>query len=201
MPSWRSAVVFSGWRALSTDRLLADSGFGGRRSIGWGRAGQPEFQTTTLEEIFPVAPESEPAPSPEPEPPAAEAEGAEPATEAQEPEETATPAVEPAPEPVAPPAPAKPAYWLLSLYCPAEAETSQLGGGSYGIVTRGGRVDSPGGPGETKKLLRMITEGSVLVSEQAPQGRAANVAPEGFPHPVYRYGFPVSLPIPAEVTR
>ncbi len=33
-----------------------------------------------------------------------------------------------------------------------------------------------------------------------PIGQAPNVAPNEFPHPVYRYGIALSLPIPAEVT-
>ena len=45
----------------------------------------------------------------------------------------------------------------------------------------------------------MVAEGSVLVSSQAPVGSAPDVAPDGFPHPVYRAGFALAIPIPARV--
>jgi len=44
--------------------------------------------------------------------------------------------------------------------------------------------------------VRMVEEGSVLVAASAPRGAAPDVAPEGFPHPVYRAGFAVAIPIP-----
>ena len=50
-----------------------------------------------------------------------------------------------------------------------------------------------------KKNTRMVAEGSVLVSSARPEGAAANVAPEGFAHPVYRAGFALSLPVPLKV--
>jgi len=36
----------------------------------------------------------------------------------------------------------------------------------------------------------------VLVASSEPRGAAADVAPEGFPHPVYRSGFALAIPIP-----
>jgi hypothetical protein len=36
----------------------------------------------------------------------------------------------------------------------------------------------------------------VLFAESAPRGSAADVAPEGFAHPVYRAGFALSIPLP-----
>jgi hypothetical protein len=42
----------------------------------------------------------------------------------------------------------------------------------------------------------MVSEGSVLVAGSEPNGAAHNIAPEGFPHPVYRAGFAVAIPIP-----
>jgi hypothetical protein len=42
----------------------------------------------------------------------------------------------------------------------------------------------------------MVEEGSVIVSPQQPLGSAADVAPEGFPHPVYRSGFALSIALP-----
>ena len=47
-----------------------------------------------------------------------------------------------------------------------------------------------------KKPARMVAEGSVVVAAAAPQGSAANVAPENFAHPVYRAGFALSIPVP-----
>jgi len=46
----------------------------------------------------------------------------------------------------------------------------------------------------------MITEGSVLIAAAAPLGASPDVAPEGFPHPVYRAGFALSIPLPPQVT-
>jgi hypothetical protein len=47
-----------------------------------------------------------------------------------------------------------------------------------------------------KNASAMIAEGSVLVATAAPRGAAKNVAPDNFPHPVFRAGFALSLPIP-----
>jgi hypothetical protein len=64
------------------------------------------------------------------------------------------------------------------------------------MVIRGGRVESPAGSGEPKKLLQMVAEGSVLQGSSAPTGAAPDVAPDGFPHPVFRAGFAVAIPLP-----
>jgi hypothetical protein len=45
-----------------------------------------------------------------------------------------------------------------------------------------------------------VAEGSVLVSSSEPRGSAADVAPDGFAHPVYRAGFALSLPVPLKVS-
>jgi hypothetical protein len=39
-------------------------------------------------------------------------------------------------------------------------------------------------------------EGSVLVAPTEPRGSVTDVAPEGFPHPVYRAGYAMAIPIP-----
>ena len=57
-------------------------------------------------------------------------------------------------------------------------------------------MESPARSGDLKKLLNMISEGSVVFSGADPRGTAADVAPDGFPHPVYRAGFAVAIPIP-----
>jgi len=40
----------------------------------------------------------------------------------------------------------------------------------------------------------MVAEGSVLCAAAPPRGSAANVAPDGFAHPVFRAGFALSVP-------
>jgi CRISPR type III-A-associated RAMP protein Csm4 len=109
------------------------------------------------------------------------------------------PACEPpaAPEDLAPPpAPPETAWWLLSLFSPSATDPVDWQRGHYSFVDRSGRVESPARWGELKRPVRMVTEGSVLAAAGAPQGMARDVAPEGFPHPVYRAGFAVTVPIP-----
>jgi hypothetical protein len=287
--TWQDAVKAS-------FRLLADTGFGGERSRGWGRSLAPEFIEGELPglilgearpgtaglpagHILPEAPEPtaaaevaappmilplkppapEPAaeaapaepvaealavepPSPEgpaPEPAAAEAAPAEPVAEALavEPPSPGAPAPEPAvaeaapagpvaepapqaagdapasepvapepptpkpPEPIAAPAaaPARTAggaHWLLSLFVPAAADSVDWSRGSYTVMARGGRVESPAGSGGLKKQIQMIAEGSVVVAPSTLLGAAPDVAPDGFAHPVFRAGFALSIPLP-----
>ena len=87
-------------------------------------------------------------------------------------------------------------HWLLSLYTPAPGDTVDWRRGNYAVLTRGGRVESPTGSGGIKKQVQMIAEGSVLAAASAPRGSAADVGPDGFPHPVYRAGFAVAIPLP-----
>jgi len=87
-------------------------------------------------------------------------------------------------------------HWLLSLFTPAVEDTVDWGRGSYSVLARGGRIDSSSGSGELKKQIQMVAEGSVLYAEGAPTGAAADVAPEGFAHPVFRAGFALSIPLP-----
>jgi CRISPR type III-A-associated RAMP protein Csm4 len=148
-------------------RLLADTGFGGERSRGWGHAGEPEFIEGLLPGMI----------LPEPEPPAPPAEGEE--------------AVPPAPK-------TEPGYWLLSLYAPAAEDAIDWKRGDYTVVARAGRVDSPARSGDLKRHLNMITEGSVLHAGAPIRGAALDVAPENFPHPVYRAGFALAIPIQFE---
>jgi CRISPR/Cas system CSM-associated protein Csm4 (group 5 of RAMP superfamily) len=82
----------------------------------------------------------------------------------------------------------------LSLYHPAENDSVDWQKGNYSVTTRGGRAS---GTGELKKQTRMIAEGSVLVAGTAPIGAVTDVAPDDFPHPVYRAGFALALAIPA----
>jgi CRISPR type III-A-associated RAMP protein Csm4 len=168
--------------------LLADSGFGGERSRGWGRSETPEFLAGSLPEMIlaPAAPKAE-APQTAAEPEAA--------TSSEEPpaEQTAEPvAIAAVPEST----PAAGSHWLLSLFAPGASDTVDWERGDYTILARGGRVESPSGSGELKKQLHMVAEGSVLVAASGPRGSAPDVAPDGFAHPVFRSGFAVAIPLP-----
>jgi CRISPR type III-A-associated RAMP protein Csm4 len=88
------------------------------------------------------------------------------------------------------------AWWLLSLYSPHEQDAVDWSRGDYVAETRGGWVESSAGHG-LKKQARFIAEGSVIAAPSL-RGRVVDVAPEGFPHPVYRSGFAFALPMPLE---
>jgi CRISPR/Cas system CSM-associated protein Csm4 (group 5 of RAMP superfamily) len=134
-------------RVKSAFRLLADSGFGGERSRGWGRAGEPSFSTASS--LFPGS---------------------------------------------FPDGGGNKAWWLLSLYSPHDGDGVDWSKGEYSAVVRGGWTDSPAGGGQ-KKSVRMVEEGCVVSAERV-WGRAVDVAPDGFPHPVYRSGFGLGVPVP-----
>ncbi len=143
-------------------KLLADSGLGGGRSRGWGRAQQPEFQ----EGVFPDA--------------------------LILPGGAATPRDSEAGEESAP---VETVHWLLSLLSPADSDRIDWSRGAYAIVERFGRIESRLGRPDKKRPLRMVSEGSVLFAEGSPAGSAPDVAPEGYPHPVYRFGYALTIPI------
>jgi CRISPR/Cas system CSM-associated protein Csm4 (group 5 of RAMP superfamily) len=124
------------------------------------------------------APEPVSSPAPGPWPPAPESQ-----------------APTPSPQPPTPVLPGHP-HWLLSLFTPAPADAVDWRRGNYTVLARGGRVDSPAGSGELKKQLQMVAEGSVVYAPTGPCGTAADVAPDGFAHPVFRAGFAVSIPLP-----
>jgi hypothetical protein len=233
-------------RVKAAFRWLADTGFGGERSRGWGRAEAPEFVEGALPEMIlgaggqgsgageasvvasgpdvlpgppagepeepsPVPPLEEPPaepPSPDPEPglpgpepePLPEPAGAESAAEtlAGTPElpSTTETSLAPGPRPPAPNAGPLAPHWLLSLFSPAPTDTIDWSRGNYAAVTRGGRLDSPERSGELKKQVQMVAEGSVLFAAAPPRGAAPDVAPDGFPHPVFRAGFALAIPLP-----
>lgn len=133
-------------RVRSALRLLADSGFGGERSRGWGRAAEPEFSDAAP--LF--AGDGHPG-----------------------------------------------AWWMLSLYTPHDDDAIDWSRGDYRTTTRAGWTDSTAGS-VRKKHVRMIEEGSVLMAPVL-RGRAVDVAPEGFPHPAWRAGFALAVPVPIEV--
>ena len=90
------------------------------------------------------------------------------------------------------------AYWLLSLFSPAPGDSVDWNRGKLLRLARSGRVESPVRSGDVKKSLNMMGEGSVLVAEHPVRGAAADVAPDGFAHPVYRSGFALAIPIPGQ---
>lgn len=145
-------------------RLLADTGLGGERSLGWGRSETPEFRDCRMPELFHAQ------------------DGAEESGETSGPEEEA------------PKSSPETAYWLLSMFTPGAEDQVDWRRGSYSLASRGGRVESPARWGEAKKQLRMVEEGSVILATAAPRGTAPDVAPDGFPHPVYRAGFALAVP-------
>jgi CRISPR type III-A-associated RAMP protein Csm4 len=156
-----------------------------------------EAQQQAAPEIAPMAaPEAAEPEGPAPESPAAEPVAAE--TPEAEPSATETPA--PGPQPPAPERGPElegtQPHWLLSLFLPATSDAVDWGRGNYTVVSRGGRVESPVRSGELKKQVQMVTEGSVVFAVPAPHGSEADVAPDGFEHPVYRAGFAVSIPLP-----
>ncbi|HWQ53550.1 MAG TPA: hypothetical protein VN442_07685 [Bryobacteraceae bacterium] len=169
-------------------RLLADSGFGGERARGWGRSEEPEFVEGTLPEmILPSA--------------VARHEAANGRDEFPEPAAEANPEAQPpTPDPHPPTPAAEAGHWLLSLFAPGPDDTVDWSRGNYSTVARGGRVESSAGHGALKKQLNMVCEGSVMVAGNGLRGAAPDVAPDGFPHPVYRAGFAVAVPIPRQVT-
>ncbi|HEY6392174.1 MAG TPA: hypothetical protein VIX89_12895 [Bryobacteraceae bacterium] len=141
--------------------LLADSGFGGERSRGWGRSETPEWSPWNSFVSKPLP----------------DGRGSEGDL----------------------PDPADRAYWLLSLYLPGAVDAVDWKRGSYSTITRRGRIESGARWGEPKNATLMVSEGSVLVAGGELNGAAHNIAPEGFPHPVYRAGFAVAVPIPWRV--
>jgi len=193
-------------------RLLSDTGLGGERTLGWGHfeiaAWQPGTVLSLLaehaaaaeppaavEEPTQEAPQSVEDAAAQAEPPASTADDPPMATDAPAAEApvSALPAQgEQQPADVT-------AYWLLSSFNPAPADEIDWQRGAYSCVTRGGRIESPAGWGAAKRLLRMVEEGSVLLCRGNPSGRAVDVAPDGFAHPVYRAGFAVAVPVPWRV--
>ncbi len=251
--SFRDEAARARWcdRVKMAFRWLADSGFGGERSRGWGRAEAPEFVEGMLPQMIlgqasgvrhqgsekpavaasgpdvlpvppyeqppepkppveePGEPEPEPGPpAPEPEPEIARAEmrgpeevSAHPGASAPDPAEARTAAEQPATPILNPqsPAPGAPSpHWLLSLFSPAASDSIDWARGNYAVVTRGGRIESPASSGELKKFVQMIEEGSVVYAAGPPRGAAPDVAPDGFPHPVFRAGFALAIPLAAQ---
>ncbi len=192
--SFADAAALERWNGpvRAAFRLLADSGLGGERARGWGHAEDPEFIAGELPDMI-LPPKS--APQPAAAPPTAEAAIAE-AEAAPEIAPVEPPA---AAEPAPPAAPASVSHWLLALFTPAAEDSIDWTRGNYSVVARSGRIESPARSGELKKRVNMVAEGSVLVADSALHGASPDVAPDGFPHPVYRAGFALAIPLPPQV--
>lgn len=93
---------------------------------------------------------------------------------------------------------------LLSRFLPAPEEVGQALQDSqkpliaYRLVTVGGWLTTPGLPHLRRKQISMLAEGSVVAGPV--NGRMADVQPEweNFPHPVWRNGFALTLPVTAQ---
>ncbi len=99
-------------------------------------------------------------------------------------------------ETAAAPAPAETAYWLWSLFSPAPSDSVDWQRGAYSLTSRAGRIERHGA---VTRHVRLVGEGSVLLAGGPLEGAAPNVAPADFPHPVYRNGFALAVPIPWRV--
>jgi len=137
-------------RIQAAFRLLGDSGIGGMRSRGFGRARSVDFQAGLLPDLL-FGAKGGPR--------------------------------------------AGRAWWLLSLMIPAPGEPVRWDEGHYELVKRRGRIGSRNGGGLPKLVSRAVAEGSVVVCDAPPRGTVHNVAPQGCPHPVYRAGHAVAIPV------
>ena len=92
------------------------------------------------------------------------------------------------------------AWWMLSLFHPAADDAVDWQRGNYALTTRGGRVESDAGWGEVKKRhahgRRRIGDGGFRPSLAA---RSPTSRRRTLPHPVYRAGFALAIPIPLKV--
>jgi len=95
---------------------------------------------------------------------------------------------------------------LLSLYLPTAAEVAGgiLRDARYQRILRRGWISSPDGNTLRRKAVWMIREGAVV--RQPAGGRIIDVQPDGVPvesalgHPVWRYGYGLTLPIALQET-
>ena len=151
---FRDSEALTEWRPRleAAFRWLCDSGFGGRRSLGFGRAAAPDFAESSWPALV-------------------RGEFAEPARNG--------------------------GWWMLSLFSPSADDALDWSSGCYRLLARSGRIESRSGWGTQKLSLRMLEEGSVVAAAQVPLGAAFDVAPPGFPHPVWRAAFAAAVPLQA----
>jgi CRISPR-associated protein Csm4 len=95
-------------------------------------------------------------------------------------------------------------YLTLSLYHPQPAELAAgvLDQAWYRRIHRRGWIFSPEGRNLRRKGLWMLREGAVLRTlPSSSPGDLSDLRPErGFPHPIWRYGYALTLPIRLEGT-
>lgn len=97
---------------------------------------------------------------------------------------------------------------VLSLFWPTESERKSIvdilnvedkknNSIAYGLVQRKGWTGSTSTLHKMKrKTMTMFSEGSVFgVEGFSPQGSIIDIKPVGFPHPVWRYGIALTVPI------
>jgi len=84
---------------------------------------------------------------------------------------------------------------LSPLFPKIDEVRSLLSGGSrYSLTVRSGWVGGILPTSYRRKTVRMLREGSVLCgSAEKVWGSIVNVAPDNFPHPVYRWGYAFSI--------
>ncbi|MDQ2710953.1 MAG: hypothetical protein M3Y24_01755 [Acidobacteriota bacterium] len=165
---YRDSAAESTWneRIEAAFRLLADTGFGGKRTSGWGQTHAPEFQRGRWPGL--LLPKV--------------GQGGRNGSARDESNGSSS-------------------YWLLSLYSPSPGDRVDWRKGDYEIAVRAGRIEGAARSGIPKKLVRMVNEGSVLVSARELSGVAVDVAPDGFEHPVYRFGLALALEFPVVAAR
>ena len=85
------------------------------------------------------------------------------------------------------------ALLLLSRYHPRPEELPDALTGpaaAYSLIPQGGWAQTWDGPARRRKRVWLLAEGSVVQAVGAgPWGDVVDVRPDGFPHPVWRYGF------------
>jgi len=92
-------------------------------------------------------------------------------------------------------------YCVLSLFYPTVTEQKMIqknvSSVAYGLVQRKGWVFSSTTLLQMKrKTVNMFSEGSVFsIPGFTPQGTIIDVKPNGFPHPVWRFGMALSVPL------
>jgi len=89
---------------------------------------------------------------------------------------------------------------LISMFWDSSLDTKLLEKASYELLERGGWITSPSsGRQSRRKSVQMFAEGSVFSG--IPQGKLADVTPDGFDNPrqgghkIYRSGIALSLPV------
>ena len=82
-------------------------------------------------------------------------------------------------------------FVTLSPICPTSSDQLEhllKGDIAYSLNPVTGWMGSPG-THKRRKKVKMFAEGSVLNSYDKPVGRLVDLRPDGFTHPVYRYGY------------